>query len=141
MNILKILTPRRIIGNLGERAAAKYLKRKGYKILKLNYVESGHEIDIIAENSEYLCFVEVKTRTIDATNPHESRPSAAVNPKKQRSIIAAAGPFVAIYPKKDRKIRFDVAEVYLNKDGSIDKICYLENTFNHNTAFVMPWKK
>ena len=57
MNILKVLTERRKIGNIGERAAARYLKRKGYKILKRNYVPLDHEIDIIAENREYTAFI------------------------------------------------------------------------------------
>ena len=56
MNILKILTPNRIIGNLGEKEAAKYLRHNGYKILKRNYVAGGNEIDIIAKKSDTIVF-------------------------------------------------------------------------------------
>ena len=34
MNILKVLTPKRMIGNEGERIAIRYLKKNGYKILE-----------------------------------------------------------------------------------------------------------
>ena len=34
MKILEILTPKRLIGNLGERAAVKYLRKNKYKIIK-----------------------------------------------------------------------------------------------------------
>ena len=50
MKILEVLTRSRIIGNVGERAAAVYLKRKGYKIIERNYVAENNEIDIIAKN-------------------------------------------------------------------------------------------
>ncbi len=54
MNILKIFTEKRIIGNIGEDAVVKYLKKNHYKILERNYVMGDHEIDIIAENDEYI---------------------------------------------------------------------------------------
>ena len=44
MNILKILTAKREIGNIGEQAAKKFLRKKGYKILECNYEAAGYEI-------------------------------------------------------------------------------------------------
>ena len=52
-----------VLGEKGEQAAADFMKNKGYKILKRNWTKHRHEIDIIAENEEYIIFVEVKTRT------------------------------------------------------------------------------
>lgn len=49
-------------GNKGEELACQYLIKQGYKILKRNFRIRGGEIDIIAEDHEYLVFVEVKTR-------------------------------------------------------------------------------
>ena len=47
---------------MGEDAAAKFLKRKSYKIKSRNF-RSGHkEIDIVALDGDVLVFVEVKTR-------------------------------------------------------------------------------
>ena len=89
MNILKILTEKRLKGNLGERAAAKYLKKKGYKILERNLVANGNEIDIVAfdKKRNTVVFTEVKARSIRGIGSFESRPAASVTPEKQRKII------------------------------------------------------
>ena len=90
MRILDIFTPQRKIGNIGEREAAKFLRKNGYRILEKNYVALGAEIDIIAKNKEVTAFVEVKTRNVKYLGYKESRPGASVTPEKQRKIIKAA---------------------------------------------------
>ena len=132
MNILKVLTEKRELGNVGENAVADLLKKNGYKITKKNYVANGHEVDIIAENKEYICFVEVKTRTLGEKSSVEPRPASAVTPEKQRSVISAARFYLGGF-FDPRMARFDVAEVYV-KDGKVSDICYIENAFNYNTA-------
>lgn len=132
MNILKVLTDRRIKGNIGEDAVCKYLKKKKYKILHRNYVADGHEIDIIAEEKEHICFVEVKSRTEGAANPYDMLPRDAVDIKKQESIIKAARVYAASVGRQ-KKFRFDVAEVYLNKSGKTNEINYIENAFTLKT--------
>ena len=128
MNILKVLTDQRIKGDIAESAVCKYLKKRRYKILCRNYVSSGHEIDIIAENKEYISFVEVKSRSEGSKNPYGMRPADAVDYQKRKSIITAARVFCAAnYGKK--KYRFDVAEVFLGKKSEILTINYLENAF------------
>lgn len=131
MNILKALTDKRIKGNIAEEAVCKYLKRRGYKILSQNYVADGHEIDIVAEEKEHICFVEVKSRTEDAKNPFDMLPRDAVDLKKQQSIISAARVFAA-YSYGRKKFRFDIAEVFLDKNKKVNNINYIEN------AFVLP---
>ena len=63
MNILKVLTPERRIGNLGERVAARHLRRKGYRILERNYTAAGAEIDIIAKKklvrAKSFCYTDI----------------------------------------------------------------------------------
>lgn len=132
MNILKVLTDRRIKGNIAEAAVCKYLKRKKYKILHRNYVAEGHEIDIVAEEKEHICFVEVKSRTYGTANPYDKLPREAVDKRKQESIIKAARVFSASAGKA-KKFRFDVAEVYLNTDKKVNKINYIENAFSLQT--------
>jgi putative endonuclease len=44
-----------------EENAARYLKKKGYRIIDRNYRTRFGEIDIIARYGEYLVFVEVKS--------------------------------------------------------------------------------
>lgn len=133
MNILKILTAKRIVGNVGENEAAKFLKKKGYKILERNFVESGHEIDIIAKYRDELVFVEVKTRSAASSSDFEARPAAAVTQKKQRDIISTAIAYLATTDGNTR-IRFDVIEVILD-NGKPQKIEHIEAAFDKNTAF------
>lgn len=137
MNILKILTPKREIGNLGEKEAAKLLRRKGYRILKQNYTALGAEIDIIARKKDLTLFVEVKTRNVKFLGYKEARPASSVTPEKQRKIIKAASYYNSHNPS-DTRLRFDVIEVY-TEDGQsgpkIKEIKHLEGAFDKNSAF------
>ena len=136
MNILKILTERRVTGNFGEGEAARLLKKKGYKILAKNHVEGDGEIDIIAADSEFTVFVEVKTRKYGVDNPVEPRAASSVTPEKQRRIIKAAKTYLAYNPT-DKKVRFDVIEVYYDTEGAkrrVREINHLEGAFDLNTA-------
>ena len=137
MQILKIKTKRRLLGNYGERAAVRFLRRSGYRIIKRNFVADSHEIDVIAEDKQSQIFVEVKTRTLGAENPNEPRPASSVTPEKQRAIIKAARLYTAFNPTPKRK-RFDVIEVYVNNNNdkySVAEIKHLKGAFNLNTAF------
>lgn len=137
MEILKIKTRNRQIGDIGENAAAKLLKKNKFKIIKRNYVAENHEIDIIAEDKEYQIFVEVKCREINEGTPYEIRPAAAVTPEKQRAIIRAASFFTGFNPS-DKKKRFDVIEVYVKTEGSkttVVKTNHIEGAFTKNDAY------
>ena len=136
MNILKVLTEKRRTGNVGEDAAARLLRKHGYRILERNYAELGAEIDIIAKNREYYVFVEVKTRTLGHQSPKEPRPASSVTPEKQRKIITVAKWYLGTLPR-GRKIRFDVIEVYLDEEKKVQRIMHLENAFNYDTAHGM----
>jgi len=129
MKILEILTPKRKLGNFGEKLALRHLKKQGYRILERNYVAAGHEIDIIAEDRQYIVFVEVKTRNSDESD--DIRPSLAVTPDKQRKIIAAASYYYK-FLYTDKMLRFDVIEIYVH--GKTHTINHMEGAFNMNSA-------
>ena len=137
MNILKILTPRRLVGNLGEREAVKLLRREGYRILKKNYTALGAEIDVIARKKDVTAFVEVKARNVKHLGKKEARPASSVTPEKQRKIIKVASYFNSHNPS-DTRLRFDVIEVYLEDDSGrlrVKDIKHLEGCFDINSAF------
>jgi len=136
MKILDLLTPKRITGNYGEKQAAKYLRRHGYKILARNYVAAGAEIDLVARTRDTTVFVEVKTRREGHENPCEPRPASAVTPEKQRKIISAARAFM----RRERavsRLRFDIAEVILydEKKPKVKEIRHLISAFSLDTAY------
>lgn len=137
MNILKVKTPNRIIGDLGERRAAWHLRKNGYRILEKNYQALGAEIDIIARKKNITAFVEVKARNIKHLGYMESRPASAVTPEKQRKIINVSGHYKRSHPF-DGRMRYDIIEVYL-EDGKrrtkVKEIKHLEAAFNMDTAY------
>ncbi|NTV98914.1 MAG: YraN family protein [Chlorobiaceae bacterium] len=94
----------RTLGPLGEKAAADYLRKKGYRILERNYRFRRNEIDIIATDRGTLCFIEVKTRSTG----EKGDPLEAVTPEKQKEIIKAAKAYLAASGNMERECRFDV---------------------------------
>ncbi len=81
------------IGNLGQKIAVKFLRSKGYKILKENvYFRSG-EIDILAEKNNILSFIEVKTRT----NLAFGYPEEGVTDRKRAHLESAIDAYVLKY--------------------------------------------
>lgn len=69
-----------------ETQAAVFLEKQGYQILERNFRCPAGEIDLIAKEGEYLCFVEVKYRSERETGT----PEEAVDAKKQKRISRAA---------------------------------------------------
>ena len=49
------------VGSIGEQITAKYYKNQGFRILGFNYLKKWGEIDVIAEKSGKVYFIEVKT--------------------------------------------------------------------------------
>ena len=101
------------IGEKGEQSAVNFLKRRGYIIVTTQYRAKTGEIDIIAKDKECLVFVEVKTRR----STLYGFPAEAVNYKKQRKIINTALCFLKQRGITDSACRFDVLEVYLQRDA------------------------
>lgn len=112
------------IGNIGENSVCDYLVEKGYTIIARNYRIKGGEIDIIAANSDYIAFVEVKTR-----NPNSiSSGFDSVNARKQYLIIKTASDYCSKYPV-DLQPRFDIAEVIII-NGNVQSIDYIKNAYD-----------
>ena len=113
------------IGDIGEEYASKFLNKKKYKILERNYRKRYGEIDIIAENKNYIVFVEVKTRHKDSL----ASAADAVNRQKQIRIIKTASLYLA-ENETEKFCRFDVCEVYINSDNlKLVDINYIEAAF------------
>lgn len=54
-------TRRQQIGILGEKIACNFLERKGFMVIERNYLRKWGEIDVIAQKSNILHFIEVKS--------------------------------------------------------------------------------
>lgn len=116
----------KVLGNCGEDAAAKYLKKNKYTILERNFFIRGGEIDIIAQKGDYVIFAEVKTRTNDDYGGGLS----AVTYAKQQHLIKAAQMY--LMDKGDCSARFDVIVVKGCMKGNkfvLENIEHIENAF------------
>ena len=104
---------RRQTGESGETIAVKFLKKNGYKIIERNYRCKLGEIDIIAQESRVLAFVEVKTRRTDEFGG----PKWAVTPQKQRKISMVALNYLKETEQMGRKARFDVVAIRMLQEA------------------------
>lgn len=111
-----------LFGLEGEERAAKYLKKQGYGITCKNFQTRFGEIDIIAENKEYIVFVEVKARSEKSI----AEPREFVDLRKQRKIIKTAEIYLSENPV-EKQPRFDVVEVKREKGKTI--INHIVNAF------------
>lgn len=107
-----------LLGQKGETLAVDHLEKTGFKILFRNWKWGKHEIDIIAENNDFIVFAEVKTRSDD----FKMHPATAITRDKQRSIIWAADGYLKKYGI-DKEARFDIITVIQSADSyKIDHI-------------------
>ncbi|MHA3775390.1 YraN family protein [Verrucomicrobiota bacterium sgz303538] len=110
--------PRHRLGWEGERAAARFLRRNGYKILYRNFrAPGGGEVDIVCrdKNTATLVFVEVKTRT----STDFGSPGSAVDTAKQRLIARGATAWLRMLDREDIPFRFDIVEVVPDANGKL----------------------
>lgn len=110
-----------IDGIRGERAAAKFLKKLGHRILARNYKCAGGELDLVTQNGDTIAFVEVKARRSD----NAADPLEAVVPVKWSRVERAAQHFRAQYRLEDAPCRFDLVTVVWTPDGA--NIEHIEN--------------
>ena len=105
------------IGKLGEEKAIDYLLSKGYKILQTNWRYGKEEVDIIAENDNYLGIIEVKTRSTGAFGS----PQEFISRKKQLHLIKAANAYAEKYAI-EKDIYFDIIAITLSPSLKIEHI-------------------
>ena len=120
------LTFKKAVGNRGESIVAEYLEEKGYKILERNFRSGRNEIDIVAEDGDSIVFVEVKTTSSDRAEKMRL-PCTAVDKNKKQRIIECARDYIMKHRVSTDGYRFDVIEVYLNRDTP--EINHIENAF------------
>ncbi|QDU50699.1 YraN family protein [Gimesia panareensis] len=115
----------RLLGDRGERAAVRYLKRQGYQILARQYRTEAGEIDIIALDQETVVFVEVKTRKSAA----KGQPFEAVTGQKQKQLTRLAAAFLKKHHLLQHSARFDVISILWLTEQKQPEIQHFQNAF------------
>ena len=85
------------IGTYGEKVAAAFLRKRGYRILTRNYRTLEGEIDLICRCRDLLVFVEVRTR---ATTDF-GRPAETIDTRKQEALRRTARRYMEMLGRDD----------------------------------------
>lgn len=109
---------KKVLGRKAEDRTAKYLKKRGYKIIERNFKTPFGEADIVAFKDGYYCFVEVKAREGDAFG----LPAEAVD-KRKRERYRKIALYFCNMKRQEVPCRFDVASIYQ------DELEYFENAY------------
>ena len=113
------------LGRWGEERAARFLKKRRYKIVERNYRCRLGEIDIVARWRETLVFVEVKTRRDEEDIP----PQYSVNRRKQLQIIRTARVYLKEHYLSAEKCRFDVIAIVAGAGKKPQEIRHFPGAF------------
>ena len=98
----------RFVGTVYEKLAAEALSANGYEIIEFNFRCRIGEIDIVARDGKYLCFIEVKYRVSEKLG----NPLEAVTKSKTNTIMKVARNYLKYKGLSENiPIRFDVISI------------------------------
>lgn len=125
---------KRKIGDIGEELTARFLEKKGYKIVERNYLKKWGEIDLVAQNKDGLHFIEVKSltwrpgRQVGDQVAQEYMPEANIRLWKKQRMSRAIRTYLAERKiPDDTDFQIDIAAVYLDFVHKKARIRMLEN--------------
>jgi len=117
--------PKKTLGQRGEAAAERYLRRRGYKVLARSDRFGLGELDLVMLDRKTIVFVEVKTR-----QSHDAgHPSEAVDKSKQRKLTQLAVAFLKRHDLLEHPARFDVIAVTWATGKRLPMIEHTKNAF------------
>jgi putative endonuclease len=113
-----------MLGEEGERIAEAWLVQRGWRILDRRFRSGHRDLDLVAERSGVVAFVEVKARR----GKSFGHPVEAVNWRKQRELTRSATVWMARFGGTIQLFRFDVVGVLMDESGT--RIRHVENAFS-----------
>ncbi len=120
---------RKEVGALGEKVAAEYLRRHGFRIRDRNIARKTGELDLIVEKDNTLHFVEVKT-VLAYEFPSEKNmkddydPSLNLHEAKVRKV-ARTGEWYVLEKKWEGEWQVDGVLVWLRRRDGMARVSYL----------------
>jgi putative endonuclease len=115
---------RQQLGKIGEAVAARWLRRRGWRVLAERFRSGHRDVDLIVERGGTVAFVEVKTRHCTAFGD----PVEAVSWRKRRELIRSAMVWADRFGPPGAAYRFDVVGVVVA--GRDARIRHVENAFS-----------
>lgn len=114
---------RQAFGELGERIAERWLRRRGWRVVQRRFRNGHRDIDLVVERDGLVAFVEVKARR----GTEFGGPVQAVHWRKQRELERSAMVWIDRHGRQAESYRFDVVGVLLQ--GAEVRVCHVENAF------------
>jgi putative endonuclease len=124
---------RRWFGTRSERAATRFLKRLGYRLVGRNVTCRAGELDLVAIDGETIVFVEV--RSTEAGDIE--RPALSVDAEKQRRLTELALHFLQQKRLLGRMARFDVLAIRWPAGKREPEIVHYRQAFDAVGRFQM----
>jgi putative endonuclease len=119
---------RQELGKVGEAIAARWLRRRGWRVVAERFRSGRRDVDLIVERDGTVAFVEVKTRQGTVFGD----PIEAVSWRKRRELIRSAMVWADRFGPPGACYRFDVVGVVVT--GRDAKIRHVENAFSLSPA-------
>jgi putative endonuclease len=114
---------RKTTGMIGEKLAADFLTKQGYTIIETNYHCKEGEVDIIAMDSEFLVFIEVRTKNSRAFGS----PEESVTKRKKEHLKNVAVRYRETHDGLPVQWRIDFVAVELDRTGKPSRLEVIKN--------------
>jgi putative endonuclease len=114
------------LGQRGEDAASRFLKRLGYRIVARGLDSRFGELDIVAVDGRTVVFVEVKTRS----STDAGHPADAIDHLKEKRMTQAALAYLKAHRLLEHAARFDVVAITWPDDTRQPTIEHYKNAFS-----------
>jgi putative endonuclease len=116
--------PRHVRGLLGERAAARWLRSRGWELLAHRFRVGRHDLDLVARRAGIVAFIEVKTRTGNGFGS----PIEAIGWRKRLILAQLGEAWRERHGRPDESFRFDVVGVVW-RSGQPPAVEHLEDAW------------
>ncbi len=123
----------RSLGENGEAAAARFLKRQGCIIIARGQRDRLGELDLVAVDGRVVVFVEVKTRR----STDKGHPADAVGETKQRRLTRLALSYLKRHDLLEQQARFDIVSVIWPEGERRPEIAHFKNAFEPTGQWQM----
>ncbi len=126
---------KRWFGRRSERAAARFLRGRGFRLLAANVSDPAGELDLLALEGETLVVVEVRSTSSDRPDAIEQT-AASVDLRKQRKITEATSRFLARRQLLGRiAVRYDVLVIAWPEHAREPTVRHIPHAFESTGRF------
>lgn len=116
-------TDRQKLGDAGESLAARYLTtERNFKVIKRNWRQGRHELDIIARDGPTLVFVEVRARKASA----KVSGFRSITRKKKQALRDAIRAYLNSMSLRAPNFRFDIVEI-AHSSSELDRVRHFQS--------------